>query len=440
MNFTGRFGYLVLAVWLGCLGNAFATQSLVIETSDAGKKQVYSSSRALIIGNSNYRFWNKLPSVPDELNLLKATLVKQGFSDGDVQVEKDLGGEDLGKKIRSFLYRETSTDTRLIVFFAGHGWSNESSTGYIVPVDAPKPGKQGFRESIVSMQDVLNWSYESKAKHILFIFDSCFSGSIFLTRSNLMPSKLYIADADRDVRQIITSGSDTEEVPASSKFVKKLAEGLEGAADILKDGVITGNELGFWLKQVVSEEGEQTPQFGSSTVQRFRGGDTLFLAASPLMPATAKPLYKAILAEGSRGANTRLIGTPSGKGMEVFKGIAVYYYQKLADGESVWKAMEREKLPFVRTRASLSQQYKSNAIACGPDTPAEAIKVLAKTLIASGINVQAIMPFQNDAKSKHNRMEILTTLIRQGPGLRDFSEKGLSETQIDQLTECPKLR
>lgn len=439
MRFKIIFFIVILHIALPSL--AYAADQLEVNTN-AGTKRIYTSSQALIIGNSTYRSWEKLDTVPAEVTLLKDALVRQGLKESDIQLEPNLGGDSLGAKIRSFLYKDVPYDTRLIVFYAGHGWTDSDFTGFLVPTDNASPGKATFKDKLVSMEDIVNWSYKSKAKHILFIFDSCFSGAVFLTRSNLLPSSLYIADADRDVRQFITSGSATDEVPAKSDFVKKLVEGLDGAADIYKDGIVTGNELGYWIKASISTLGKQTPQYGSAPLSRYRGGDTLFVIPTTTKPSTnaIQVAYAAPNARGTRGANARFIGTPDDKSMAAFEGIAVYYYQKSADGEAVWKGMEQKKLPFVRTRASLPQEYKANAIACGPDTPADAIKLLAKTLIESGVKLQVITPFQRDAHLKNHRLEVLTSLVRNGPGLRKFEGEGLSLEQIDRLTGCPALK
>jgi uncharacterized caspase-like protein len=76
---------------------------------------------------------------------------------------------------------------------------------------------------------------------------------------------------------MITAGSMDEQVLEEGGhgiFTKLLLEGLEGKADLDKDGYITGSELGTFLRPEVSKRSNyrQTPNFG-----RFEGeGEYIF--------------------------------------------------------------------------------------------------------------------------------------------------------------------
>lgn len=52
-----------------------------------------------------------------------------------------------------------------------------------MPVDAPDPDKDkaGFINRAMSMRDIEEISLLIPARHVLMAFDSCFSGSIFIS-------------------------------------------------------------------------------------------------------------------------------------------------------------------------------------------------------------------------------------------------------------------
>lgn len=77
-------------------------------------------------------------------------------------------------------------DHRLVIYFAGHGWTRNNDLGDLVPVDAPAASRPSgdleFAKSALSMEQIMTWADQMEAKHVLFIFDSRFSGAIFKVR------------------------------------------------------------------------------------------------------------------------------------------------------------------------------------------------------------------------------------------------------------------
>jgi len=138
-----------------------------------------------------------------------------------------------------------------------------------------------------------------QAKHALFLFDSCFSGSIF-SLSRAVPTNIGYKTA-KPVRQFITSGSADEQVPDQSIFRQQLVSALEGKGDLDGDGFVTGTELGEFLQtRVVNySRGAQHPQYGKIRSPHLDEGDFVFtlsggdegtgaLAQAPEGPAAAR--------------------------------------------------------------------------------------------------------------------------------------------------------
>jgi uncharacterized caspase-like protein len=127
------------------------------------------------------------------------------------------------------------------------------------------------------MAQVLTWAREIEAKHVIFIFDSCFSGTVF--KSKALPQvPPHISEITaRPVRQFITAGSAGEEVPAKSIFLPSFVRALQGEADITGDGYVTGTELGMYLHdKVIGYRTGQTPQYGKIRDPDLDEGEFVF--------------------------------------------------------------------------------------------------------------------------------------------------------------------
>ncbi len=154
--------------------------------------------------------------------------------------------------------------------------------GFILPRDAPRPedDRVAFMAKAISMEDIEELATGMLAKHVLFIFDSCFSGT--LLRGEAHPEPITRKTTKR-VRQFITAGSAAEQVPDESVFQTSLLNALDGDADQTGDGYVTGEELGWYLKGRVMEysNGAQTPQYGKIRDPNLDQGDIVFVLADP---------------------------------------------------------------------------------------------------------------------------------------------------------------
>ena len=252
---------------------------------------LYSNSYALVIGASDYkRGWPQLRGVIDDVEAVKSSLEKNGFT---VEVVTDPDKNELTSSIENFINKYgMEVDNRLLFYFAGHGYTSKSSygedMGYIVPVDAPNPNmdSKGFFAKSVDMQIIEVYAKHIQSKHALFVFDSCFSGSIFAL-SRAIPQSISSKTA-QPVRQFITSGGADEQVPDKSVFAKQFVSGISGEADLNNDGYVTGSELGQFLQDTVINytRGSQNPQYGKIRNPKLDRGDFVFVSLGvPDVPA-----------------------------------------------------------------------------------------------------------------------------------------------------------
>lgn len=255
----------------------------VVKIMDSSGEEIglYKESHALIIGISDYTAgWPVLPGVKKDVEAVKAGLEEQEFQ---VEVVENPTREELDKAFTDFINQYgQEPENRLLFYFSGHGHTLKlaygDEMGYIVPVDAPNPytDETGFLAKAMDMQMIEVYAKRIQAKHALFLFDSCFSGSIFsLTRA--VPESISYKTA-QPVRQFLTSGSAEEQVPDESIFRQQFLAALQGEGDANGDGYVTGAELGEFLqgKVVNYSKGSQHPQYGKIRHPTLDKGDFVF--------------------------------------------------------------------------------------------------------------------------------------------------------------------
>lgn len=281
---------IVLVLALLSLGmSPFAAAAAVIVTDESGeRRELYSSSYALLIGVSEYtNGWEDLDQIPSELDKARKALETHGF-DVTMVMEKTSMLE-LKSAIDDFIRRHGHNENnRLIIVYSGHGhtWS-AGNQGYLVPSDAPVPetedGNPGelFRANTLHISQMMEWARQMTARHVLFLFDSCFSGMVFKTRGTEDPKRAQTFKWSTNAqpsRQFITAGSAREKVPARSVFMPAFINAItSNEADYSQDGFLTGEELGIYLETVVPRYSDQTPQYGTHPSWELSRGNFVFV-------------------------------------------------------------------------------------------------------------------------------------------------------------------
>lgn len=258
-----------------------------------GRTSLYEESHALLISASEYigaakGGWQRLPSTTGELDELAEALRKHGFS---VVRVYDPTSEELNRALSRFLAEHgQKRKARLLVVFSGHGHTNpENDFGYLVPVDAKDPLVDPS-DFLAKAYPILNLDVAARgivSKHALFVFDSCFSGTIFSLRgakSVLGPPtsadrlQYLLGRSQSPMRQFIAAGGAGEKLPARSSFVPLLLHALRYGTPSRLDGYMTGKELGQWLEQTLPSltGGSQNPQSGAIRDAALAMGDMVF--------------------------------------------------------------------------------------------------------------------------------------------------------------------
>lgn len=322
-----RWSAVLLAATL--IWTASAGAEVTVTTRTGGQIQaakLYSAYYALVIGCSEYtNGWPPLPNALKDARQVAAALDRLGW-------QTELLANPTWSQLRRALNRLVTgpgrdPDRAILVWYSGHGHTLDeadgTALGYIVPVDAPRPGKDefGFVDRAIDMRQVETVAKRIASKHVLMMFDSCFSGAIF-TMVRAAPSEFIEEKTSLPVRQFITAGNQDESVPDRSVFKTVFIGGIQdGFADRNRDGYVTGEELGSYLQEKVVNYSRkaQHPQYGKINNPALDKGDFVFVlptkkSAPPTTaaPRIAKAVAPQVVAAKPTTGRVRLTANVSG--------------------------------------------------------------------------------------------------------------------------------
>jgi formylglycine-generating enzyme required for sulfatase activity len=321
-------GWVALALWV----SSAAAQAMAVKdyeptgpqpsvVDEKGERRaLYKQSHALLISVSDYlgpgrKGWKPLKETGREMDRVAEALRPHGFR---VRRVSDPNGVELQTAIRDFLAEYGRDENhRLLVFFSGHGHTDrDTDMGYLVPTDAldPNLNAQGFLSKALPIESLQTSAKSIRARHAVFLFDSCFSGSIFMSKA--LPTqpeprgasvserfRFLTEKAAKPVRQFIAAGGPEEELPAQSQFVPLFIQALSGSGSRVGDGYVTGKELGQWLEQTLpSYNRHQNPHSDVIKVPQLSFGDVVFQVPGAVVPVPVRLPEPPVVQAGTRSA------------------------------------------------------------------------------------------------------------------------------------------
>jgi serine protease Do len=237
---------------------------------DPSLDSLYNQSYAVIIGINQYEKWPSLEYAVNDARSIQKRLKEMGF-DTITLLDNNATRENILKVLGDELPQRVQKNDRVIIFYAGHGQTEEltdgSQMGYIVPVDSDT---RNIFSTAISMDQVRQFSRRLPAKHVLYLIDACYSG-LGLTRSGGIPpsDRNYLTKiTTKKAHQMLTAGGKGEQAHEDGGhgvFTKYLLEGLDGSADREDKGYITFSDLASYVKPKVTREtrNSQIPQYGN---------------------------------------------------------------------------------------------------------------------------------------------------------------------------------
>lgn len=269
-----------------------AAQDTALYLKDGSQHAFYEHSHALVIGINDYTGHDPLPGADRDARMVQLALEEVGFAVTPV-FSQTITGEKLRQTVQDFVDRHGyEENSRILIWFAGHGVTIDGE-GYLLGADAPRldaasptlsKDLQQFYHAAMPMRLFGVHLRQMRARHVMLVLDSCFSGSIF---TNTRSSAIGASNAEMlsPTRQIITSGTEGQKVADDGRFAQMFVRAIKGqtgmdgqSADRDGDGYVTGSELGSFLF-ATARTASQTPQFGRlpSTTIRASQSETLFL-------------------------------------------------------------------------------------------------------------------------------------------------------------------
>lgn len=244
---------------------------------------------ALIIGNSNYQHFGRLPNGTNDAQDMAAALGNLGF---EVSLGLDLTRDDtlrLVQDVKNSLRR----DDLALFFYAGHA-VQIGSDNIILPVDVEGETQQDLRDQSVSLQSILA-GFERNANRNVFILDACRDNPISDNQTTRSVGGISrgLARVTASVGTFIAYSTEPDEVASdgdgrNSPFTKALLGQL-------KDPMGDIHEIMRQVRREVIEDtgGTQIPWQESSLIDQIFLGDapktTVLTDPKPVEPRPIEP-------------------------------------------------------------------------------------------------------------------------------------------------------
>lgn len=235
--------------------------------------------KALLIGIDDYAD-SAIPdlttAVHDARDMEKVLREKYGFETQLLLDDQATRGA-IYSALRNLAIKSTKSDS-VLIYYAGHGEIDRvMGDGWWVPVDA----KGGYPVSYIDNTLVQKSMRSMKAKHVLLISDSCYSGTLFGQSRALPPinDRYYLSMYNEKSRWGMTSGNKTpvsdDGTGGHSVFAYHLIKELSQN----ENPYISAQELYTRIAHLVSNNSEQTPLCKPIRNTGDMGGNFIFIAA-----------------------------------------------------------------------------------------------------------------------------------------------------------------
>ncbi len=216
--------------------------------------------RALVIGIDNYQD-HKIPALKTAVNDAKemGDLLRNmyGFK-VTLLLDRQATRRTIIQTLRDFT-ANTMPDESILIYYAGHGEIDRVlNDGWWVPVDAIGGDSSTYLDNTV-IQKVMR---SMKARHILLISDSCYSGTLFgeaRSMPSLIDDRYYLNLYNEKSRWGITSGNKTPVSDSGSEGHSIFAYQLIKALKKNENPYVTTQEIFSRIAPIIANNSEQQP-------------------------------------------------------------------------------------------------------------------------------------------------------------------------------------
>jgi hypothetical protein len=242
-------------------------RGIAIRPTSPSGAEVKGNLWVLTIGIDSYLSWPRLKTAVNDAKALKNILLERYYVDQSRIIElydADATRKSILGTLRD-LTKKVKPEDSLLIFYAGHGHiDNITKKGSWIPVESGTDDPSAW----ISNQDIKDYlSIDAiKAKHVLLVSDSCFSGDFFRGTRGVIPEvtdsvikKAYQLSS----RQAITSGGLEPVSDAGFSGNSVFSHFLVSALKNNTKPYLIPSELFPSIKSGVAQNAEQFPQMGS---------------------------------------------------------------------------------------------------------------------------------------------------------------------------------
>ena len=237
------------------------------ETIRRGKNYLFA------IGISTYKHFPRLINARKDIEDLAKILVDSySFNESEVQLicDDEANRANIVDRLDG-LRNVVHADDRLLIYYSGHGYFDEAR-GFWIPVDA----ERGRISSYISNADVLEIIKNIKARHILLISDSCFSGSLLYRDISATMANKAIEAWDRDPSRFafvsgkgpVSDGIAGENSPFADGIIRQLRNNDQDAINIVR----LADQVTQEIRYNYDQQAEVSPLQGAG----HKGGQYVF--------------------------------------------------------------------------------------------------------------------------------------------------------------------
>ena len=279
------FGLMAALVVAGHLLMAHADErSMVVKSAgdishQSGKLGKY---KALVIGINDYQD----PKISDLKNAVRdaeaiAETLETGYGFKVTRLlNRAASKAAIYNKLRA-LAANSAADDSVLIYFAGHGDIDRVyNDGWWIPADAKGGDALTYLDNTVVQKAMKNM----KARHVLLISDSCYSGTLFGEGRDMPPvidDQFYLTLYNEKSRWGMTSGNKTPVTDSGSEghsvFIYQLLKELKQN----KKPYLTTQEIYARIAPIVGNNSEQTPLCKPVKDAGDMGGGFIFVSAAP---------------------------------------------------------------------------------------------------------------------------------------------------------------
>jgi len=239
------------------------------------KRQPERDAVAVIIGISNYKSLPKADYAKDDAQVFFDYAIRAlGVKPGNIKLlmDEQADAEEIYTAFKTWLPARVKSTTDVYVFYSGHGLPTSDGSGlYWLPLRA---NRDLISKTGILLSEVNNDIQASKPKSVTIFMDACYSGQARggeTLVASARPISLKAQPTTFPSNFTVITASQADQISSSSPdlqhgiFSYYLMRGMEGEADLNKDGKITLDETQQYLSENVGRHArtmnrQQEPQ------------------------------------------------------------------------------------------------------------------------------------------------------------------------------------